>query len=133
MRIRVTIDFEDEGFSASSYDVPGIILLAQGETVEEVKRDMTEVIDEFVADESSPEVLRNESYSVEWAFSVASFLNKYSSILTQSGLAKLAGINPNQLNSYKKGLKKPRKEQVQKLQQAVNEFAKDLLSTPLMA
>lgn len=129
MNIRVTIDFEDEGYSASSYDVPGLILLAQGETVEEVKKDMLEVISEYRDDPDFSAVLND--FTVEWSFSVSSFLNRFSSLLTQSGLAQLAGINANQLNAYKKGTKKPRKEQIQKLQQAVNSFAHDLLSTPL--
>lgn len=131
MKIRVTIDFEDEGYSASSHDVPNVLLLAEGDTIEEVKKEMLDVIKEVAEMEDAPAILK-EGYEVEWSLSVSSFLNNFSSLISQAGLAKLSGINPNLLSAYKNGEKKPRKQQVDKLQQAINTFANELLSTPLV-
>ena len=130
MKIRVTIDFEDNGYSASSSDVSNVLLLAEGDTIEEVKLDMLSVIEELANMPNAPEALK-DGYHVEWSFSASSFLNKFSHIISQAGLAKMAGINPNLLTAYKLGDKKPRKKQIEKLQKAINTFANDLLSTPL--
>lgn len=129
MEIRVTINFEDKGFSAYSHDVPNVLLLAEGETIDEVKAEMISVIEEVFEDE---EALHGMEYTISWGFSVSTFLNKFSPLISQSGLAELAGINPSQLSLYKSGIRNPGAEQVAKLQQAVTSFAHDLLNTPLV-
>ncbi len=130
MKIRVTINFEENGYSAYSNDVPDILLTAQGETIDELKEDMLEVIEEVKAMDEAPLILK-QGYEVDWAFSVPAFLSKFEGIISQSGLAILAGINPSLLSAYKSEQKKPSKAQVDKLQQAVNKFANELISTPL--
>ncbi|BDE81296.1 hypothetical protein [Porphyromonas somerae] len=130
MKIRVTINFEESGYSAYSNDVPDILLTAQGETIDELKKEMLEVIEEVKAMDEAPLILK-QGYEVDWAFSVPAFLSKFEGIVSQSGLATLSGINPSLLSAYKSEQKKPSKAQVDKLQQAVNKFANELLSTPL--
>lgn len=130
MKIRVTINFEENGYSAYSNDVPDILLTAQGETIDELKKEMLEVIEEVKAMDEAPLILK-QGYEVDWAFSVPAFLSKFEGIVSQSGLATLSGINPSLLSAYKSEQKKPSKAQVDKLQQAVNKFANELLSTPL--
>ena len=130
MKIRVTINFEENGYSAYSNDVPDILLTAQGETIDELKEEMLEVIEEVKAMDEAPLILK-QGYEVDWAFSVPAFLSKFEGIVSQSGLAILSGINPSLLSAYKSEQKKPSKAQVDKLQQAVNKFANELLSTPL--
>lgn len=130
MKIRVTINFEENGYSAYSNDVPDILLTAQGETIDELKEEMLEVIEEVKAMDEAPLILK-QGYEVDWAFSVPAFLSKFEGIVSQSGLATLSGINPSLLSAYKSEQKKPSKAQVDKLQRAVNKFANELLSTPL--
>lgn len=130
MKIRVTINYEKDGYSAYSSDVPDVFLTAQGDTLDELKQEMLEVIEEVKEMEDAPLILR-QGYEVEWAFSIPAFLSKFEGLLSQAGLATLSGINPSLLSAYKSELKKPSKAQVDKLQQAVNKFANELLSTPL--
>lgn len=68
MKIQVTITPEESGFSASSDDLPHVLLLAEGETIEEVKQDMLEAIAEVSRMDDAPAPLR-EGYEVEWSFS----------------------------------------------------------------
>lgn len=130
MKIRVTINCEESGYSAYSHDVPDVLLTAQGETLDELKQDMLEVIEEVREMDDAPLILK-QGYEVDWAFSVPAFLSKFEGMISQAGLATLSGINPSLLSAYKCEQKKPSKAQVDKLQQAVNKFANELLTTPL--
>ena len=63
---------------------------------------------------------------IEWFFDVQSFLQYYSGIFTKAALERITGINQKQLGHYASGLKKPRRAQVEKIENALRGFIKDM-------
>lgn len=57
---------------------------------------------------------------IEWTFDVQSFLRYYNDIFSKAALERITGINQKQLGHYSSGLKKPRKAQVKKTDNAIN-------------
>lgn len=77
-----------------------------------------------------PEWLDNEYvFATHWE--VMSLLEYYSGIITPTALGRLSGIHPKQIWSYMHGLTKPRKKQVQKIEQALHRLGKELVNTSL--
>ena len=54
------------------------------------------------------------------------FLAYYKGKLSLSGLGKLTGINPKQLNHYVTGVRKPSPKTVKKIEKSLHEFGKEL-------
>jgi len=52
----------------------------------------------------------------------------YKGILSNSALERLTGINQKQLHHYASGLKKPRIEQRKKIETALHDLCRELLS-----
>jgi hypothetical protein len=71
-------------------------------------------------------------YELAFSFDVRSFLEYYSSILTRSALSRLTGINERQLGHYIQGVSKPRKSQIEKIEQALHNLGNELSSISLM-
>ena len=57
------------------------------------------------------------------------FLNMYSGIFSKAGLERLTGINQKQLWHYAKGNVKPRKKQVERIQDSIHRLAADMAQT----
>jgi len=62
----------------------------------------------------------------EFSYDTASFLEYYSKILSLSGLERLTGVNQGQLSHYVTGRRKPSKKTVEKIEQKLHEFGKEL-------
>ena len=60
---------------------------------------------------------------------VRTMLQYYLGIITPSALARITGIHPKQIWSYKHGLTKPRKAQVQKIESAIHALGRELMNT----
>ena len=63
---------------------------------------------------------------IEWVFDVQSFLQYYSGIFTKAALERITGINQKQLGHYASGLKKPRRAQVEKIENALRGFIEEM-------
>ena len=74
-----------------------------------------------------PELLSG-TYELNYHMDVESFLNFYKNVFSKSGLQRLTGINQKQLWHYASGGRKPRKEQVHKIESALHHLGKELLS-----
>ncbi len=59
-------------------------------------------------------------------YDMASFLNYYSNIISLAGLARLTGVNQRQLSHYLTGRRRPSQQTVEKMQNCIHNFAKDL-------
>lgn len=106
-----------------------------GNTLEAAKADMQEQISLFkkAAQEEKlayPSFL-DEPYEFTYRWNVKSLLSLYSDASTLSGLGKRAKINPKQLWSYMHGKSIPRRTQLDKLENAIHEIGKELLSIRL--
>lgn len=126
-KIIVTIERASDGFySAYVEDTDSLPFGATGEgsTVEEAKRDFLNVVDSFVKEDGYK---LPEGLEFVYTYDVASFLAYYSNILTQAGLSKLTGINPQQLSHYATGHRHPSAKTVEKIQKGLDKFANDIL------
>ena len=104
--------------------IPGIY--GTGDTVKEVKQNIMDAIELYGKNNTEmPEVLKG-NYDIKWEFDTVSFLEYISVVFTKSGLERITGINQKQLGHYSTGLKKPRKNQIEKIDIGIHKFVEDL-------
>ena len=123
-RIKVTIESGKDLFGAWAENVPGIY--GSGKTVQETKKSIIEAIKLYKEHNTEvPAELQGE-VEIIWAYDTASFMEYFSNIFSKAGLERITGINQKQLGHYASGLKKPRKNQIEKIDQAIKRLAEDL-------
>ena len=122
----ITIDRGPDLFEAWAENVPGIY--GSGESVNEVKADILKAVELYKVnndDEHTPDILKGD-VEIEWHFDVQSFLQYYSGIFSKAALERITGVNQKLLCHYASGLKKPRKQQVEKIETALQDFFDDM-------
>jgi len=125
--ITVIIERSKDLYWAYAENVEGIY--GGGETVDEVKQSIIKAIallKEHNTSEYIPSILKGD-YQLAYKFDTESFLKHYKGILTNSAISRLSGINPTLIQHYASGLKKPRKAQIEKLENAIHAFGRELL------
>lgn len=129
-KIRVLIERGKDGYSAYAENATKIFGI--GDTVQDVKKNVLECIEivKSFDDKNIPETLKGE-YEIIWKFDVESLLEYYKGIFSQTGIARLTGINEKQLNHYASGLKKPRAAQAKKIENALHKLGGELLAIEL--
>ncbi len=130
-QIKIIIERSDDSYSAYAENVPGIY--GQGNTVDEAKKSALAGIDllkKYNQDENIPAILKGD-YEIIFKFDAESFLNFYKKIFTNAALERMTGINQKQFQHYASGLKKPRLAQVKKIETAMHNLGKELMSVEL--
>lgn len=122
--ITVTIEKGIDQYGAWVEEIPGIY--GAGDTVEDVKKDILGAIELYKQlNEVVPEIL-NGDFEIKWQFDTASLLQYISRVFTKSGIERITGINQRQLGHYSSGLKKPRKNQIERIDLGIRQFVDDL-------
>ena len=127
------IETTENTYGAYLKEVDGIVGI--GKTLGEVKQSLLESI-EILIEECErngyeiPEELSGD-YVVDFKMDVQSFLSVYAGILTKAGLERLTGINQKQLWHYANGKVRPRRAQVEKIENALHQLGNELLSIHL--
>ena len=107
-------------------------IMVSGNTVDEIKKNLNSAIEETISvcKESNIPVseLLSEPYELVFHMDVESFLGFYKNVFSKSGLERLTGINQKQLWHYASGGRKPRKEQVHKIESALHRLGEELLA-----
>jgi len=62
----------------------------------------------------------------EFHYDTASFLRYYTNYFSLAGLSRLTGIHQGQLSHYVNGTRNPSKQTIQKIDNSIQAFAKDL-------
>jgi len=62
----------------------------------------------------------------EFFYDTASFLNYYTNYFTLAGLSRLTGIHQGQLSHYVNGTRNPSRRTIQKIDDSIHAFAKNL-------
>jgi predicted RNase H-like HicB family nuclease len=130
-KIKIIIERSDDSYSSYAENVPGIY--GQGNTVDEAKQSALAGIDllkKYNQDENIPAILKGD-YEIVFKFDAESFLNFYKKIFTNAALERMTGINQKQFQHYASGLKKPRPAQVKKIETAMHNLGKELMSVEL--
>ena len=131
--LKATIESLENNYSAYLEDIDGIV--ATGSTIEEIKANLLDALDDYVATCGNlgcevPDVLQDD-YSIEFSMDVKSLLTLYQHIFTKAGLERLTGINQKQLWHYANGSSTPRRAQVLKIENALHRLGNELLSLHL--
>lgn len=131
--LKATIESLNNNYSAYIDNLDGVV--ATGSTIEEIKKNLLNAVDDYVVTCNElgcklPEVL-TEDYRIEFTMDVKSLLSFYKGIFTKAGLEKLTGINQKQLWHYANGSSIPRRAQVLKIENALHRLGNELLSVRL--
>ena len=62
----------------------------------------------------------------DFNYDTASFLNYYTNYFSLAGLSRLTGIHQGQLSHYVNGVRNPSKQTIQKIDNSIHAFAKNL-------
>ena len=129
-QIHVTLELGKDGYGIWFEEIPNVF--GFGETVEAAKMDAKAALDGYMValgrcNQSVPEILQGE-YELIFQFDVEALLKYINGTVTKTALAKASGINPTQLSHYSSGLKKPRKEQREKIIAGLHKLGQELIS-----
>lgn len=126
----MTIEKGTDLFGAWAENVPGIY--GEGETVKETKESVLSAIELYKEyNDVVPEELQGD-VDIEWNFDVQSFLQYFSGIFTKAALERITGVNQKLLGHYASGLKRPRRAQVEKIENALRGFLSDISQVHLV-
>lgn len=131
----VEVIVEHAGNNLSAY-IEGVPVITTGNDVKEIEKNMQEAIELYL--ESCREMnvapvdaLQGE-FTLKFKIDAATFINYYSSIFTKAALSRITGINERQLWHYAAGVHKPRKRQLEKIQNGINALTKELSAINLL-
>lgn len=129
-KIQAVIEIaKDGGYGVYCISEP---FTGMGHTVEEAKQDMLEGMDLLkrtcIEDGTEYPAILDEDFDIDYKFDVQSFMEYYSGIITPTALGRISGINPKQMWNYMHGVSKPRKAQVDKIENALHKLGKELMS-----
>ena len=129
-QIHVILELGKDGYGIWFEELPHVF--GFGETVEAAKNDAQAALEGYIvalnkSNQPVPEILQGE-YELVYQFDVEALLKHIDGTVTKTALAKAAGINPVQLSHYSSGLKKPRKQQREKIIAGLHKLGRELLS-----
>ena len=129
--IKIVIEKSADHYAAYAEKVEGVY--GAGDTVEEAKASVLKgitLLKKHNKKENVPAILKGD-FELTYQFDVQSFMNYYKKIFTNAALERLTGINQKQLQHYASGLKKPRPTQAKKIETALHNLGKELLTVEL--
>ena len=129
-QIHVVLELGKDGYGVWFKEIDNIF--GFGETVEAAKKDANDTITFYIeslnkCNKPIPEILTGK-YELVFEFDIEALLKYIDGTVTKKAVAKASGINPTQLNHYSSGLKKPRKQQQEKIISGLHKIANELLS-----
>lgn len=129
-KIKIIIEKSADSYGAYAENVSGIY--GAGDTAEACKQSILDAIETIKTFEENqiPLVLKGE-YELVFKFDAISLLNYYKGIFTNAALEKMTGINQKQIQHYATGHRKPRPQQIQKIQAALHNLGKELAAVEL--
>lgn len=133
-QIRVFIERGNEGrYSAYMPDDNNLPfgMIGIGDTAQEAEADFLNSYKEmtqFLSEEGKP---LSEELSFTFTLDIPSFLEYYKSRLSLAGLQRITGIAQGQLSHYLTGRRTPSPKTVKKMQDALNEFGRELSKVKL--
>ena len=130
-KIIIVVEKSKDYYDAYSENCDGIY--AAGGSIEDVKKDVESAIAAIknnLPREQWPDQIKSD-YEIEYKLDVQSFLEYYKGYMSLSGLEKITGINQKQLSNYLNNRSKPRRKQVEKINEGLRNFAKELLNITL--
>ena len=132
-KIHVKIGWSGDNYSCITDDkaLNGVILVT-GKTPEEIKKKFQESlqfhIDGCMKDgDELPEWLMSGQYEICYTFEVPALMHSLDGILTHSAIARVSGINKKKIELYASGYSVPRKQQKEKIINAIHSIGRELV------
>jgi predicted RNase H-like HicB family nuclease len=128
--VRVILSKGPDDFGAWLEDLEGVY--GAGDTPSEAIDSLRESMALYLKhNNDAPAWLKNGSYRIRYKFDAESILNYYKGIFTNAALERITGINQKQIQHYASGTKKPRPEQLLKIETALKKLGTELLAVEL--
>lgn len=121
----VEVIVEHAGKNFSAY-IEGAPIITVGNDMREIEDNMSEAIQLYLEDNPNPVELLVGEFELKFKIDAATFINYYSNIFTKAALSRITGINERQLWHYAAGVHKPRKTQLEKIQNGIKALTKEL-------
>ena len=131
--VEVIVEHAENNLSAY---IEGVPVITTGNDVKEIEKNMQEAVELYLEscqemNIAPAEVLQGE-FTLKFKVDASTFINYYSSIFTKAALSRITGINERQLWHYAAGVHKPRKHQLEKIQQGINALTRELSAINLL-
>ena len=128
--VRAILSKGPDDFGAWLEDLEGVYGAGDtpGEALDNLKESMALYVKHNV---DAPAWLKNGSYRIRHKFDAESVLNYYKGIFTNAALERITGINQKQIQHYASGAKKPRPEQLRKIETAFKKLGAELITVEL--
>ncbi len=128
--VRAILSKGPDDFGAWLEDLKGVY--GAGETANEALRSLMESMALYAKHNAdAPAWLKNDAYRMRYKFDAESILNYYKGIFTNAALERITGINQKQIQHYASGIKKPRPEQLRKIEIAFKKLGAELTAVEL--
>ncbi len=125
----VVVEHSEKNLSAY---IEGAPIFTVGTNLDDIEKNIKDAIEFYLEDNNNPcEILLGE-FELEFKIDVATFINYYSNIFTKAALSRITGINERQLWHYAAGVHKPRKTQMEKIENGIKHLSKELSSITLL-
>ena len=127
-RIIVLVDYTDN-FAAAPLS-PEVACISTGRTLDDVKRNMEEAL-QFHLDGMREDGLSvpdefASPWEFEWRLSTRALLHYTEGLVSRSAIARITGINQQQLSHYASGYRKPRPAMSLRIREGVRRIAQEL-------
>ena len=124
--VKVFIEIAGDGFSAYMDDTPlDYSCIGEGKSVEETIADFHKAYAEMRANYTEMGKPFEEVH-LTFYYDTASFLNEFGKTFSLAGLQRITGINQTQLGHYLHGRSRPSRKTIDKIQNGIRKFVKDL-------
>ena len=127
-KIIVLVDYT--GNFAASPISPEAACLSTGRTLDEVKKNMEEALQfhlEGLQEDGLPIPIEFATpWDIEWRLSTRALLHYTEGLVSRSAIAKITGINQQQLSHYASGYRKPRPAMSVRIRDGVRKIAQAL-------
>ena len=125
--VEAIVEYSDKNLSAY---IDGVPIAVVGDNISEIEKNMREAVDLYIEsckDVGLPiaTVLQGE-FELKFKVDAATLINCYSGTFTKAALSRITGINERQLWHYAAGVHRPRKAQLEKIQNGIAALSKEL-------
>lgn len=131
--INVNVYWNEDNFECG-WAMPDVgCIVATHKTLDGVKAAFSEALSEHIAcmvseGEELPIWLINGDYSIVYDMEISAILRDAEQYTTMAAISRVSGINQKQLSHYANAVKKPRREQRQRIIDALHTIGKTFLA-----
>lgn len=127
--LKVIISKAGKGVSAHLPEAEGFVIAR--DSVEKLKHDLPAGIAFHIEGLYNEErkAWMSKPYDFEYVFQdIASMIDGYSGLINQSSLARISGINESLMRQYIKGIKRPSRKVIERVESGLKKYAAELQS-----